>query len=261
MSMSMARTRSKPDYGPDSPYLARHYLAGGLGALLLSFIIIRFFPTSWQQAAVLAGFIALILVFTGIWLFFSAAIISWRGNFHGKAKLRDQLIQSFTWHGKEQILEVSQGQGLLLLAAAKQAPRGRAVGVNVCQRPDQAQKRIQATLENARIEDVAERLEMHAGEAYPLSFSDGQFDVVLSAWTLNRYHKAEDRKRILAELARVLKPGGRIAILDVHHPNEYINYFKDNGFKAVQISPASYIYVTPSYQVDAVKARANEKPS
>ena len=49
-------------------------------------------------------------------------------------------------------------------------------------------------------------LEAHVADIHALPFIDGEFDVVLCNWVL--YHLA-DRDRGIAELARVLRPGGR----------------------------------------------------
>ncbi|MGH3417729.1 MAG: class I SAM-dependent methyltransferase [Actinocrinis sp.] len=47
------------------------------------------------------------------------------------------------------------------------------------------------------------------GDAYKLPFPDGAFDVVVAAEVLEHLH---DDARVFAELNRVLKPGGRIAV-------------------------------------------------
>jgi SAM-dependent methyltransferase len=51
-----------------------------------------------------------------------------------------------------------------------------------------------------------------------LPFDDGSFDAVLS--TLMMHHLPDDLKRLgLAEIARVLKPGGPLVIANAEHPH------------------------------------------
>ena len=59
---------------------------------------------------------------------------------------------------------------------------------------------------DARVADVQE-----------LPFADGEFDLVVAAWML--YH-VPDLDRGLTELARVLRPGGRLVILDMALPTQ-----------------------------------------
>jgi SAM-dependent methyltransferase len=51
-------------------------------------------------------------------------------------------------------------------------------------------------------------VDAHVGDVHELPFPDGRFDVAVAAWML--YHAA-DIDRAIAELARVLRPGGRLA--------------------------------------------------
>jgi len=48
-----------------------------------------------------------------------------------------------------------------------------------------------------------------AGDARRLPFADGRFDVVTTCYLLHLLH-ADDRETVLREIARVLRPGGRL---------------------------------------------------
>ena len=51
-----------------------------------------------------------------------------------------------------------------------------------------------------------------------LPFPDASFDVALSTWMM--HHLPDDLKRRgLAEMARVLKPAGRLVVVDATHPH------------------------------------------
>lgn len=68
-----------------------------------------------------------------------------------------------------------------------------------------------ATALTARV-GLSELVEFREGSALALPFPDASFDL---AWTQNVAMNISDRARFYAEIHRVLKPGGRLALQDV----------------------------------------------
>ena len=127
----------------------------------------------------------------------------------------------------KQVLDVGCGHGLMLIGAAKRLTTGRATGIDIWQNVDQANNSANATLRNAELEGV--RVDVRDGDAHARSRSgDATFDVVVSSLALHNIYNAEEREQALAEIARVLKPGGHAAIFDVRHG--YAPFFERNGF-------------------------------
>ena len=110
----------------------------------------------------------------------------------------------------ESVLDVGCGTGTLALEAVEiTGVDGRVVGV------DPAPRQIARARAKARRRGVAVDFEL--GVIERLGFPDESFDVVTS--TLMMHHLPDDvRRRGLSEIARVLKPGGRLVIADAHHP-------------------------------------------
>src|SRR5262245_37610431 len=104
------------------------------------------------------------------------------------------------------VVDIGSGAGTdLLLAAFQVGPRGRAIGVDMT---EAMRKRASAGASACRLTHV----DVREGEATALPIDDESADVVISNGVLNLVTEKEDA---LAEIRRVLKPGGRVQIADI----------------------------------------------
>ena len=120
------------------------------------------------------------------------------------------------------------------------------------QSEDQAGNNPEATLANARLEGVAERIELKTGDAHQLPFEEGSFDAVVSSWALHNIYEQGGREKAIREIARVLKPGGRAAIVDIRHTREYERLLRGVRFEVTCHGP-NFMFVIPSYWLLATK--------
>jgi arsenite methyltransferase len=225
-SVSSRRNHAEhADYGVDAPRAVRNAVIAGLTSGLLGPLSYAMLGPRRRPLARMAlalgtsvGLLSLVLVGGTLW-----------SSMVGKLRARDRLISSIPWRGDEVVLDVGCGRGLLLIAAAKRLTVGRAVGVDIWSASDQSGNSPQAALKNARLEGVAERVEVMDGDARRLPFEDGTFDVVLSSLVLHNIHAAAGREEALREMVRVLKQGGHLAILDVLHTGQYARVLKEAG--------------------------------
>ena len=67
-------------------------------------------------------------------------------------------------------------------------------------------------LASRRLEPLGERVTVTRADASSLAFPDGRFDLVLS---IGVWHHVGDWRKATAEVARVLRPGGRLVLADL----------------------------------------------
>jgi arsenite methyltransferase len=230
----------KVDYGLDAPALVRNFAIAG-AALLAAGLAFAFLGV--------AGLAGPLWLAGAMFLATSAAML--HSSRRGKLIERDRLLDGLGLQSDDEVLDVGCGRGLLLIGAAKRVPSGRAVGIDVWSQVDQSDNRRSATLANAEAEGVGDRVEVLDGDMRSLPFPDASFDAVVSSLAIHNVPETDGRERACREIARVLRPGGRVAILDLRATGEYVLALEDFGLVDVARSKRSFRMYPPVRVVTA----------
>lgn len=216
MSMQVPR---RGHYGIDAPGVVRTLALLGLACVAVAS------AKPWLKGFAIPG---------GVFLA-EAVLMVWSSRW-GKRGVVSGMLDRLELSGDERVLDVGCGRGLVLIEAAKRLTRGRAVGVDLWQRSDQSGNARRVTLENAEREHVTDRVKVHDGDARRLPFDDGCFDVVVSSLVVHNIPDALGRADAIREMARVVRVGGRVAVLDFRHTGSYADTLRAAGIEEVRRS-------------------------
>lgn len=112
-----------------------------------------------------------------------------------------------------QVLEIGSGKGRFLTALARRAPLARITSVDI----DPAEQAVAA--QNAAYQGVANRVQFAVRDAARLGWQGNTFDAVV---TVNAMHHLPEPDRAIAEMVRMLRPGGKLAICDFDPATFYL---------------------------------------
>lgn len=199
----MNRKPRKGHYGIDAPYAPALMLAGSL--VCIGLIVFAHVFQLWISVAIL----------------WSLAAVYLHTTLRGKFLAWHKLLDGMGLRGDERILDLGCGRGAVLLLAAEYVPVGHVVGIDIWSTKDQSGNAMEVTQENAVIEGVAERVELHTADMRQLPFESASFDAIVSSVAIHNIATQAGRDQAVDEAWRVLRPGGRLLIADIAKGRRY----------------------------------------
>lgn len=244
MTKSQIEIANKGNYGIDAPNVIRNFLLIGTVLVIVAVLILLFVSD-------IAG-LAIAMLISAIICFAEAILMIWSSK-KGKEFVVKDLISKLHLSANDTVLDVGCGRGFVLNSLAKQLPQGKAVGVDIWSTTDQSGNSPEVTLQNAEIEGVKDRVEIINADARNLPFEANTFDAIASSLAIHNIYNKGERQKAIEEIVRVLKTGGRVAILDFEHVGEYAQVLRNSGLKDVTVSRLYFAMFPPVRIVTGIK--------
>lgn len=143
------------------------------------------------------------------------------------------------------ILDVATGTGDLAIEALKLKPE-RVIGVDISEGMLEVGRQKMKQLGHEEV------IEMQLGDSEQLLFEDNKFDAVIVAFGVRNF---QDLEKGLADMQRVLRPGGKLVVLEFSKPTNfpmkqlygfYFNVILPVIGKLVSKDSAAYTYLPES---------------
>lgn len=122
---------------------------------------------------------------------------------------RKKCVRIVRESGAEAILDLAAGTGDLSIALAKAIPEARVVGA------DLSEGMIEVGRGKIAAEGLTERVSLQVADALNMPFADNTFDAITIAFGVRNF---QNLARGYAEMTRVLRPGGKIIVLELTPP-------------------------------------------
>ena len=220
-------TSLKPNYGN---WVSKKFIFGPC-ILCLIFVGLSFLAPFWAIFAVL------------FFLIFAYFVVSrYRFSPAGgdvQSQIVGLILERIEWNGQGQAIDVGCGNAPLTVRLAQKYPSAQVIGIDYWGTNWDYSKQV--CERNAQIEGVADRTVFQKASASALPFEDGSFDLVVSNLTFHEVGDTNDKREVLKEALRVVKPGGRFVFQDLFlweaiygKPDELVALVKSWGIRKVE---------------------------
>jgi arsenite methyltransferase len=234
-------------YGLDRPRQARGTLSAGMGLGVLALVLALVLgdlggPNGLLVLVLLIAFVAAFVISAGLF----------RTSRTTKVQAADRMLDGLDLRGDEWAVDLGCGTGLLCAGLAVRLPEGSVVGVDSWVANDlQPTGRALAkkTLQLAGVKKVS----ILTGSVRELPLGDASMDLAVSRDVLGSLPGRDARREAVEELARVLVPGGRVALLEPFRSRELAAALTAAGFQDVRRGKRWWILMPPHRLVTATR--------
>jgi demethylmenaquinone methyltransferase/2-methoxy-6-polyprenyl-1,4-benzoquinol methylase len=139
---------------------------------------------------------------------------------------RKRSVKYFIHDKPDMVLDIATGTGDFAIAALKANPK-KVIGVDI------SEGMLKYGKEKIIKRGLEHRIELKKGDAENLDFADNSIDVITVGFGVRNY---ENLEKGLTNMFRVLKPGGKLVVLEFSKPTGFFRHIYNFYFK----------YITPT---------------
>lgn len=114
----------------------------------------------------------------------------------------------------ETILDVATGTGDVAIMAVKLLHPGQIIGIDI------SEGMLQKGREKIKSLGLQDKIKLRTGDSEAIDFPDNSFDAVTVAFGVRNF---QDLEKGLSEMRRVLRPGGKLVILEFSKPSGFLS--------------------------------------
>lgn len=160
-----------------------------------------------------------------------------------ETKARARCLDLANISNREAVLEVAVGTGLAFAEILKLNPSGRNEGIDITpEMLDKAMERAEGT--------GMKNYHLQLGDAYNLGYEDNSFDVLINNYMFDLLPE-EDFPRVIFEFKRVLRPKGRLVLVNMTKGEHWYNALWEAIYKwnPAILGGCRGVYLKPYLQV------------
>lgn len=122
---------------------------------------------------------------------------------------RKKAINKLKKDKPQQILDVATGTADMALLAYKMLQPAQIIGIDI------SEGMLELGRKKIDKEQLRDKIQLHTGDSETINFAENTFDAVMVAFGVRNFENLENG---LAEMLRVLRPGGRLIVLEFSKP-------------------------------------------
>ncbi len=187
----------------------------GLSTMLLCVLII--IPLGSLYRIIMVPLFLIILI-SFLFPLYSYVMFSQKGG-RFQEKVYQLIIRSLGNSVEGRILDIGSGNGVLTVMLAQQNPEAEVTGMDYWGNDWEYSKNV--CEKNAEIGQVESRVHFQKGDAAKLEFENNTFDAIVSNLTFHEVRSVEDKRDVVLEALRVVKPTGKFVFVDYFYETKY----------------------------------------
>lgn len=193
----------------------KNLLMLGLGTLVVGILAVIPLGSLYRFMVIILFIVLLVSFFFPLYAY---VMFSQKGG-KLQEKFYNLIIQSLGQEMRGKILDIGSGNGVLAIKLAQQHDRVEVAGLDYWGEDWEYSKSV--CEKNAQAAGVDNRVHFQKGDAARLDFANDTFDGATSNLTFHEVKSVANKREVIQEALRVVKPGGAFAFIDYFYDENY----------------------------------------